>query len=70
MLQGNTKNALPVEFLNNIAIERNMSAINFGRDDSNSSKAYLFGLKNGIMYRYTFAIDIENKKVILIEKLT
>jgi hypothetical protein len=37
LLQGNTKNALPVEFLNNIAIERNMSAINFGRDDSNSS---------------------------------
>lgn len=44
---------------NNVTIQSNMDTFEFGRDENNATRAFLFGIKNGFLHRYTFEVDLE-----------
>lgn len=44
--------------LNNITVANNLTAFEFGADEFNSSLAYMFGVRDNIMVKYTFYVDL------------
>lgn len=54
---------------NNITVSQAFGTFEFGRDERNSTRCFLFGVTDSVMYRYTFEVDLETKSVLLAEAI-
>jgi hypothetical protein len=66
LILGYTESPMTVLF-NNVTIGLNYQTFEFGRNENNSTEVYLFGVASNILYRYTFALDNDERKVYLID---
>ena len=53
----------------NITIASNFNTVEFGSDEGNNTRCFMYGVSSGVMYRYTYEVNLDNKSVELTNAL-
>lgn len=69
LLEAYTEKDMSRSAAENITITSDFETVEFGRDETNSTRCFMYGVSNGAMHRYTYEVNLDNKSVELTNTL-
>lgn len=69
LLEAYTERDMSRKAINNITVYSDFDTVEFGRDETNSTRCFMYGVRDGAMYRYTYEVNLDNKSVVLTNAL-